>query len=202
MHHLQRDLEEWETLYMAGRLHKPVRILRQDAKLALATKKNLQNAVRASLLMLPERFTEEDLYLTIAGLSFSGDFRMLVGENPHKVYNIVYAQIGAFREKYQPILDDLPNINMLVDGTYEVGNAFQFESPNSLQQDLSTKLRGSMIMTMPQSFRDRLKEHYLWSLSKKGQTKIAESDREEPIFSQSMGQFSEIGVCARKSKTF
>ncbi len=127
---------------------------------------------------------------------------MLVGENPHKVYNIVYAQIGAFREKYQPILDDLPNINMLVDGTYEVGNAFQFESPNSLQQDLSTKLRGSMIMTMPQSFRDRLKEHYLWSLSKKGQTKIAESDREEPIFSQSMGQFSEIGVCARKSKTF
>ena len=93
MHHLERDLEEWETLYMAGRLQKPVKILRQDAKLALATKKNLENAIRAALLMLPERFTEEDLYLTIAGLSYSGDFRMLVGENPHKVFNIVYAQM-------------------------------------------------------------------------------------------------------------
>lgn len=131
MHHLQRDLEEWETLYLAGRLQKPVKILRQDAKLALATKKNLQNAIRASLLMLPERFTEEDLYLTIAGLSYSGDFRMLIGENPHKIYNIVYAQMGAFREKYQPIIDDLPNINMLVDGTYEVDLICDCECPNS-----------------------------------------------------------------------
>ena len=131
MHHLQRDLEDWETLYLAGRLQKPVKILRQDAKLALATKKNLQNAIRASLLMLPERFTEEDLYLTIAGLSYSGDFRMLIGENPHKIYNIVYAQMSAFREKYQPIIDDLPNINMLVDGTYEVDLICGCECPNS-----------------------------------------------------------------------
>ena len=55
-------------------------------------------------------------------------------------------------------------------------------------------------MSMPQSFQERLKEHYLWSLSKKWHTKIAESDRKEPVFSQSMGQFSGIDVCARKSK--
>lgn len=97
MHHLQRDLEQWETLYLAGRLHKPVKILRQDAKLAISTKMNLQNAVRASLLMLPERFSDEELFLKIAGLSYRGDFRMLVGENPYKVYNIVYAQMVTIK---------------------------------------------------------------------------------------------------------
>lgn len=120
MHHLQRDLEEWETMYLAGRLQKPVKILRQDAKLGLATKKNLENAIRVSLLMLPERFTEEELYLKIAGLSYSGDFRMRIGENPYKVFNIVYAQMDAFREKYDSIIDDLPNINKLGDGSLEV----------------------------------------------------------------------------------
>ena len=66
----------------------------------MATKQNLQNALRAAMLMLPERFSEEDLYLKIAGLSYRGndmvyvgDFRMVFGENPHKVFNIVYAQM-------------------------------------------------------------------------------------------------------------
>jgi translocator assembly and maintenance protein 41 len=129
MHHLQRDLEEWETLYLAGRLQKPVSILRQDAKLGLASKMNLENAIRVALLMLPDRFTEEELFLKIAGLSYRGDFRMLFGENPHKVYNIVYAQMvlfinliikDGFREKYDPVISDLPNVNRLSDGSLEV----------------------------------------------------------------------------------
>ncbi|KAJ3313091.1 Mitochondrial translocator assembly and maintenance protein 41 [Boothiomyces sp. JEL0838] len=119
MHHLLRDLEEWETLYLAGRLQKPVKILRDDAKVKLATKQNLENAVRVALLMLPERFTEEDLFLKIAGLSYRGDFRMLFGENPHKVYNIVYAQMDAFHEKYVDIITELPNVNYLADGSLE-----------------------------------------------------------------------------------
>lgn len=120
MHHLLRDLEEWETLYLAGRLQKPVKILRDDAKVKLATKQNLENAVRVALLMLPERFAEEDLFLKIAGLSYRGDFRMLFGENPHKVYNIVYAQMDAFHEKYVDIITELPNVNYLADGSLEV----------------------------------------------------------------------------------
>ncbi len=109
MHHLVRDLEEWETFYIAGRLQKPVKILRNDAKVRLATKQNLQNALRAAMLMLPERFSEEDLYLKIAGLSYRGDFRMMFGENPHKVFNIVYAQMvlailisGCIQRKVHP----------------------------------------------------------------------------------------------------
>lgn len=56
-----------------------------------------------------------------------------------------------------------------------------------------------MIISMPMKFQERLKEHYLWALSKKGHTKIDDNDRQEPIFSQHMGQFSGIDLCARKS---
>ena len=87
----------------------------------LGSQANLTNAVRVALLLLPERFTEEDLFLKIAGLSYRGDFRMRINaENPHKVYNIVYAQMDAFRELYKPIIEDLPNLNYLADGSLEV----------------------------------------------------------------------------------
>ena len=48
MHHLTRDLEEWETLYLAGRLQKPVNVLRNAKLVTLANKTNLDNAVRVA----------------------------------------------------------------------------------------------------------------------------------------------------------
>ncbi|KAJ3274921.1 Mitochondrial translocator assembly and maintenance protein 41 [Terramyces sp. JEL0728] len=182
MHHLLRDLEDWETLYLAGRLQKPVKILRDDAKVKLASKQNLENAVRVALLMMPERFTEEDLFLKIAGLSYRGDFRMLFGENPHKVYNIVYAQIDAFHQKYVDIITDLPNVNYLPDG--------------SLEQDMSIKLRGSLIQKLPKNFQTLLQHHYLWSLSKAGEKSV---NREEPFYSQSIAESPHISSCVSKT---
>jgi len=84
-HYLLRDLSAWTDLYTAGRLHKPVRILCGDAQIESYMEVNRELAVRSSLLLLPERFSDLQLYLTIASLSYWGDPRMLFGENPRKV---------------------------------------------------------------------------------------------------------------------
>lgn len=70
------DLMHWKTMYVAGRLHKPVKMLVQseNGNLRAALVANLKSAVTASFLMLPESFTEEDLFMQIAGLSYAGIF--------------------------------------------------------------------------------------------------------------------------------
>ncbi|PFX26884.1 Mitochondrial translocator assembly and maintenance protein 41-like [Stylophora pistillata] len=102
------DLNDWQWLYLAGRLHKPVHfVLRpHDEDISSALKANLNSALTAALLCLPEYFTEEELFLSIAGLSFSGDFRMVVGEDKNKIQNIVGSNFKHFQELYRPILSE------------------------------------------------------------------------------------------------
>ena len=104
---LKNDLLDWETLYIAGRLHKPVLVVRgpKDNDLAQAIQTNYESAVHTALLLLSDVFSEEEFYLTIAGLSYNGDFRMTVGEDKNKVANIVRPNIAEFRKLYSPILE-------------------------------------------------------------------------------------------------
>lgn len=98
----RNDLQTWRTLYTAGRLHKPVRTL-HDRGLNDLVARNLESAVHAALLQLPAKFPEHRLYAAIAGLSYLGDFRMIVGEDKNKVENIVRPQIERFRSLYTPV---------------------------------------------------------------------------------------------------
>ena len=99
------DLLTWRHLYAAGRLHKPVRVLSCGApRLLAAARENLRHALRAALLQLPRRFTAVQLYTAVAGLSYTGDFRMVVGENPNKVANIVEGSLRQFHALYAPLL--------------------------------------------------------------------------------------------------
>ncbi len=74
LHALLDDLLTWRSLYAAGRLHKPVRTLAvaQPGLVLAAARENLRHALRAALLMLPASFTPEQLYVTIAALSYTG----------------------------------------------------------------------------------------------------------------------------------
>ena len=162
---LYRDLSDWDTLYLAGRLQKPVKILRDDPRIRLANQINLISALRTALLMLPERFTERDLYFKIAGLSYTGDPRMRFrAERPDKVYAIVDSQMPNFRQLYYPLIADLPNIDFADD----TGHKFAKYGPwiddpelnGPLAQDMDPTKRGNMVRRLPRAFRCKLYTSY------------------------------------------
>jgi len=154
---LCRDLSEWDTLYLAGRLQKPVKILRDDARVRLANQVNLLSAVRTALLLLPSTFTEQELYSTIAGISYLGDVRMsFPAENQNKVANIVTNQLANFRRLYAPLIENLPNVSF---HDPRMSQPEWIEDPNanaSMAQDMDPVKRGNMVRRLPKAFRGKL----------------------------------------------
>jgi mitochondrial translocator assembly and maintenance protein 41 len=182
---LNQDLNDWNTLYLAGRLQKPVKILRDDPRIRLANQINLLSALRTALLMLPEKFTERQLYERIAGLSYMGDPRMMyipglgASENMSKVTNIVGAQLPGFRQLYVPLIENLPNVDFTDTRTpkevaWEKEDAIRHTGSNveladdvlggrdglELSQDLDPIKRGNMVRRLPSSFRKKLYYQY------------------------------------------
>ncbi|KAF9964394.1 Mitochondrial translocator assembly and maintenance protein 41 [Mortierella alpina] len=151
---LCNDLLNWETMYLSGRLHKPVKILLDDPRTRLSNQVNLFNATRVALLSLPQKFTSEELFTKIAGLSYLGDFRMSIGENPHKVQNIVTAQLSQFHRLYDPLLANLNNVTTLREGF--------------LEQDVSPLVRSRTFQKLPPKLKQGVLYRYHSALSKAG----------------------------------
>ncbi|KAN0004171.1 hypothetical protein ACTFIZ_010339 [Dictyostelium cf. discoideum] len=132
------DLKNWKTLYLSGRMQKPIFNLPTSSAEGLKeiqeinSEYNLKNAVITSLLMLPETFTEYDLYHTISKLSYSGDIRMKGAENPMKTHNIVINNIDGFRSLYFPIINDhlTQYLNVILENGDEVNSSLILSQNN------------------------------------------------------------------------
>jgi len=142
------DLLNWRTLYLAGRMHKPLRIIKDDARVRLTQQVNLTSAVRAALLTLPGEFSETQLFERIAGISYSGDPRMwLPAENRGKVTNIVRKQGPQFRELYHRLVVGLP-------GVYWPSHSA------TIQQDVTAQAKAAHLKKLPSNLLGRVKDNF------------------------------------------
>lgn len=150
---LCKDLLYWNTLYVGGRMHKPVACLfdATNSRVPNAQQANLTSALRASLLLLPASFSEMDLYRMLASLSYMGDFRMKVpgGENRNKVENIVKHQLPWFRIMYSTLLTRLRFVHVN-----------RSEESFVMHQDKRPATLALVAINLPQNLRLRLIQHF------------------------------------------
>ncbi|XP_066910364.1 phosphatidate cytidylyltransferase, mitochondrial-like [Clytia hemisphaerica] len=135
------DLLEWKDLYIAGRLHKPVYTLKglDNPLIEKPFSANLKSAVLTSIFLLDEKCSMEELFIKIASLSYTGDPRMIVGEDKGKVRNIVTPNIEKFHTLYDPILKNISNINVNNSSIIQDMDPLQrFELLQELPKNLNT----------------------------------------------------------------
>ncbi|KIJ61099.1 hypothetical protein HYDPIDRAFT_177171 [Hydnomerulius pinastri MD-312] len=138
------DLLNWRTLYLAGRMHKPLRIIKDDARVRLTQQVNLTSALRTALLTLPAQFTQRELFTAIAGISYAGDPRMVLpAENRGKVVNMVERQEAQFRELYWRLAQGLPGVRWGVDS-------------GMIEQDTSAHARAAHLKKLPEGLLSRV----------------------------------------------
>jgi translocator assembly and maintenance protein 41 len=129
-------------------MHKPLRIIKDDARVRLTQQVNLTSAVRAALLTLPEEFSETQLFERIAGISYSGDPRMILpAENRGKVGNIVRKQNPQFKELYYRLVVGLPGVHWP-------------EHSSVIQQDVSASARSAHLRKLPSNLLMGVKNSY------------------------------------------
>lgn len=109
-----QDLCTWDNFYVAGRLQKPVKILKENNIIKYWNQLNLKSAATlAKYLLRSDKSMQHGLdefkfYQKITGLSYIGDIRYtLGGENPNKVNNIVDKNFHNFQKYYGPIYEDV-----------------------------------------------------------------------------------------------
>jgi len=114
-----RDLTSWDSMYIAGRLHKPCLIdfwsCDQEVQKAIsaAVALNRKAALSAALLECSWNASSQEqvplfsVLNALVQLSFGGDVRVGIAENPNKVSNIVRGQKVELCEVYGPIANEL-----------------------------------------------------------------------------------------------
>ncbi|XP_057960613.1 uncharacterized protein LOC131152774 isoform X8 [Malania oleifera] len=151
MNDLIQDIMCWETFYLSGRLQKPVHILVDTLDVGNVNFVNLRAATSAALLLLPSKFTEEDLYARICGLSYMGDLRMLFAEDKNKdcslssVRSLVASLPSTIRNQMGLKLGENRIRNQSGRTMFEVMINSREEAAQCMQKVLRQKVMGSSV---------------------------------------------------------
>ncbi|KAF4753592.1 Phosphatidate cytidylyltransferase, mitochondrial, partial [Perkinsus olseni] len=146
------DLNNWNSLYIGGRLHKPVDIVYISDKKAYneftkALHYDRLSALRCALVFLlllhnPQRGgggdgvlrsigTMEALLTCICSLSYMGDIRagMVGAEDPNKIYNIVHGQAEELIHIY------IPSTTIKKSQVHDYDNMGSYTNPEEEEDD-------------------------------------------------------------------
>lgn len=162
---LIKDLAQWNSFYLAGRLQKPVSILRDDPIIKFWNQQNLRAAATLAYLDMNlkpnEAFDEFKFYENITALSYKGDIRYKLGaENPNKINKIVSNNFEYFQQYYSPILNEIIKENHFV---FPPG----FTKDNYNEKLKDTIFRSSALQTLKGIFTAGVSKSVKYALAKK-----------------------------------
>lgn len=100
-----RSLDTWENIFVAGRFHKPVLEIESSSLIRDSIDYNRRSALIIACLFCDRVVSKKGIYNKLCGLSYLGDARMAIAENPHKVENIVDGSFDIL-EKIYPLDND------------------------------------------------------------------------------------------------
>uniref|UniRef100_A0A2N9H2S4 Phosphatidate cytidylyltransferase, mitochondrial n=1 Tax=Fagus sylvatica TaxID=28930 RepID=A0A2N9H2S4_FAGSY len=167
----------------AERPYALVNILVDNLDIENVNSSNLRAAMSAALLLLPPKFSEEDLYAKICSLSYMGDLRMLFAEDRNKVKKIVQGQFGLFHSKYKPFLEE-----------YEAKEFLRLGSSGSHQKNISQDCGSSVACSLVNSLPPMVRNQMGMKLGEK--KKLTESGR--IIREVLIGSREEAAKCMQK----
>ena len=96
-----RHLKTWDSFYLPGRFQKTIYPIVEEQSLIPVIEENRRQALLLStFLQNDDKASKKDILTTLCWLSYLGDTRMGIAENPNKVPNIVNGSYDKFLEIY------------------------------------------------------------------------------------------------------
>lgn len=148
------DLNNWTELHVSGRLHKPIQtiVAANSHEIAISIENNIQNALRIALLLLPEEFSYEDLFMEIALCSYDGkQFKPSWQKNRAEIEKLVKPKLEEYFRLYLSYLKQhfshcvkLPDLNEMSEG--------------KIIQDISTDMTRKHFYELPSGILAELNE--------------------------------------------
>jgi len=189
------DLVCWKNFFLAGRLQKPVEIIKTTTELDYALQRNRMNALKVSLLALGKDNTSlEELFYTLCSLSYIGDFRRTMHvETKYKVQNIVEGSFDELEKIYSEIN------NGYYENSYSHSISINYEKLitdlNTLPETLKSKILKEL--TKEKSDKDKLinLRHFILKYFKKLNLKTSIA---QPIKGLALNGFSKTFTYLRQ----